>query len=399
MMKKSVAIGALAVGFTASGATVAASVEDELAAIKARLATLEQQVQDQNAVIREKDRQIMALSENPALQGKGGSSGGGWFRNVEIGGIVEIEAGYNDPYTGDSTSDVVVATAEIGIAAQINDWTAAEITALYEEDDTPLEIDVAIVTIAHPDGPWFVTAGQQYVPFGTYETNLLSDPLTLEIGETRETAILAGMESNGFYGGVYVFNGDNKENGDDRIDNFGAFVGFASENDVGEFSANLGYINDIGDSDGLQGVINDTLGNNDVMDHVGGWTVDAMFRSGPFVVIAEYTRASDSFDATEISFGGSGAQPEAFNIEAGYDFNLLGRDATVAVGYQGTDEASFDAGGDGLPEERLLAAVSVGVMENTTVTFEIARDEDYSVADGGTGKKATTATAQLAVEF
>jgi len=35
-----------------------------------------------------------------------------------------------------------------------------------------------------------LTAGQLYVPFGAFETGLISDPLTLEIGETRESTVL-----------------------------------------------------------------------------------------------------------------------------------------------------------------------------------------------------------------
>lgn len=391
-MKKTTLATALAAALVGTGSAGAANLEEELAAIKARLNALEQQVQAQDAEIREKDREIAELKsrDSDAISG-----GGGWFQGIQIGGVIEVEAGHTSPYQGDNENDIVVATVELGIAAQINDWTQGEIVLLYEEDDTDLEVDVATITIADPDSTWFVTAGQQYVPFGTYETNLVSDPLTLEIGETRESAILAGIESGGFHGGIYVFNGDNKEDGDNRIDNYGATAGFATEGGAGEFAANLGYINDIGDSDTLQDAINGNLGNNDITDHVAGWTADAMFRSGPFVLIAEYTRAADSFAVAELPFDGGGAQPEAFNIEAGYDFNVGGKDAVVAIAYQGTDEALALE----LPETRIAAALSVAIMENTTISFEVARDEDYSQSKGGTGKKATTATAQLAVEF
>ena len=391
-MKKTVLAAALTVALFGTGGASAASFADELAAIKARLNQLEQQVTAQNQVIREKDREIAALK-----QATGGGDGGGWFNEIEIGGVVEVEAGWNDPYTGDDTSDVVVATVELGIAAQINDWVGSEIVLLYEEDDTDLEIDVATITIANPDGPWFVTSGQQYLPFGTFETNLVSDPLTLEIGETRESAVLLGIENDGFGAAVYVFNGDNKKDGDDRIDNFGAVAGYGQEGEDSGFAVNVGYINDIGDSDSLQAAIADpsNLGSNDVADHVAGWSVDALFSSGPFVVIAEYVAAMDEFQVGELPFAGRGAEPSAFNVEAGYNFMLGGKDATVAIAYQGTDEAfALD-----LPETRVLAAVSVEVMANTTVSLEWAHDEDYDPADGGTGESANTATAQLAVEF
>lgn len=399
-MKKSTLAAAVAVGIGCSGGASAGSIEDELSSIKARLQQLEQQVSAQNQVIREKDRQIQELSNSVSrtqARVENGSTGG-WWERVEIGGVIEIEAGANDPDTGDRSSDLVVATAEIGIAAQINDWIGSEITLLYEEDETDLEVDVATVTIAHPEGPWFVIAGQQFVPFGSYETNLVSDPLTLEIGEARETAVVAGIEANGFSGGVYVFNGDLDAGGDSDIDAFGGFAGYRQEGEAGGFAVNLGYISDIGDANGLQDTIqeNIALAMVDYDDQVAGVTVDAMLIRGPFTFIAEYTRATDRFDINELAFRGRGAQPSAFNLEAGYSFTLAGRAATFAVAYQETDEAVAL----GLPQQRVAAALAVDVLDNTTLSFEWAHDDDYSAADGGTGENGgDTLTGQLAVEF
>lgn len=39
------------------------------------------------------------------------------------------------------------------------------------------------------------------------------------------------------------------------------------------------------------------------------------------------------------------------------------------------------------------------IMKNTALAFELASDDDYSVADGGTGESASAVTAQLAVAF
>jgi len=375
---------ALAMGL--AGSAAATTVEDELADIKARLAALEQLVADQRRTIQEKDRPIEALHAPPPVSGPAADSN--WTDRVEVRGGVEIEAGYHSPYTGDDSSDLAVATAEIGIAAQVSDWVAGEITLLYEEDDTPLEVDVATVTIASPEGGWFLTGGQQYVPFGTYETHLVTDPLSLELGETRETAALFGLESDGFLGAVYLFNGESDKN--DDIDRFGLTAGYAHEGDAGGFAMRIGYINHIGDSDALQEAIG-----GDVNDYVGGVAVDGRISSGPFTVIAEYVTATDSFDVTELGFDGIGAQPKAWNIEAGYAFELADKPMSLAIGYQGSDEALALE----LPETRIAAALSVEILSNTTLSFEWAHDQDYGTSDGGTGKSADTATAQLALEF
>lgn len=395
-MNRSVLAAAVATALACSGNVNAAQFDDELEAIKARLAQLEQQVQAQNQVIEEKDRQIEELVQSEKIRREDENSGGGWFQRVEIGGAVELEAGYNDPDSGDSSSDIVVATAEIGVAAQINEWVASELTLLYEEDEGSVDVDVATIKVADPDGPWFVTGGQQYVPFGTYQTNLVSDPLTLEIGETRETAVVAGFESDGFAGGLYLFNGDIDEGGESDIDSFGLFASYGKENENSSFRVNVGYISNIGDSDGLQESINDNLAGDDFHDQVPGVTLDAMYSTGPFTFIAEYTAATDNFHVSELTYKGRGAEPSAFNIEAGYGFVLAGKEATLAIAYQETDEAAAL----GLPEKRIAAAIAVDIMENTSLSFEWAHDDAYRSSDGGSGENGgDTLTAQLAVEF
>lgn len=325
-------------------------------------------------------------------------SNNGWFNKVGISGLAEVEAGHNNPDEGDDSSDVVLATAEIGIAAEVNDWVSSEIILLYEEDETDLEVDVATVTIANPNGPGYLSGGQMYVLFGVFESNLISDPLILEIGKTRESVVLAGTEANGFAGGLYVFNGDLEADGDSQIDSYGAFVEFAQENENSSFAVNAGYISDLGDSDTLQDAIQDNIDAAavDYDDQVGGVTVSGIATFGAFNLFAEYLTATDDFETNELSFNADGAKPEAFNIELGYNFTLANIDMIAAVAYQGTDEAVALE----LPKERFAAAISAGIFENTALSLECLHDNDYSDSDGGTDEfGGTTVTAQLAVEF
>ena len=195
------------------------SIADRLERMEKRIEHLEKRVIDQDKVIKEKDQQLKQMSK----QSEADESA--WFKRMEFSGTVELEASHSDPFAGQSTSDLVVATAELGLAVQVHDWVSTEITLLHEEDDTNLEVNVATVTIAQLDGPFFMTGRQFYLPFGVYETNMISDPLTLEVAETRETALQVGAETNGFSGSVFGFNGTNKEGTDNRIDNYGLAVG------------------------------------------------------------------------------------------------------------------------------------------------------------------------------
>ena len=363
------------------------SIEERLESMERRIQYLERRIADQDRVIVEKERVISRL--------KGQEDA--WFDNLEITGAVEIEASRHDPFEGDATSDVAVATAAIGIGAQVNDWVSAEISLLHEEDDTDLEVDTASMTAGPSEGAWSVTAGQVYLPFGTFESNMISDPLTLEIGETRETAVQFDVSANGFSGSAFLFNGANDEGGKEEIDGFGLAAGYAMEGDERGFALNLGYVNDVGDSDGLEGVIEENLGEEGVYaSRVPGWTGSVILRFGAVSLIGEYLSAMDEFQPGEISFGeGRGAEPSAWGVEAGYGFSLGARDATFALAAQGTDQA-FNLE---LPESRWLASLSVDLADGVGGTLEWARDEDYDTTVGGTGSEADTVTAQVAVEF
>lgn len=394
----------LAVGLALGTSLPAAAdtLEERLARMEALVADLQERVEAQEDTIADQQRTI--TEQQTLIEGtpqhvkkladelaaaEGEAPAEAWFRNVEIAGLVEVEAGYSDygdGFADEDSSDVVLATFELGIASQITPWVEAGASLLYEEDDTPLEVDTAFVTLANPDrSPLFVTAGQIYVPFGLYETNMVSDPLTLEVGETRESTLQVGFFQESFAGSVYLFNGDIDEDGDDELTSWGAEAGFGGPVGGGEVTAGIGYISNLGDSDAIQDTIPDDA------DHAGAWTAHAVGRFGPVSLIGEYLAAADDFEGGELD----GAEPSAWNLEAGYDLELGAMPATVALGFQGTDEAV----GLGLPEQRILAAVSLGIYENTALSFEWAYDEDYDMGDGGSGNDGNVVTAQLAVEF
>ncbi len=358
------------------------TIEERLANMERRIQYLEERVAAQDEVIVEKDRQLAKLSGQKD----------GWFNSVEIGGLVEVEAAYVDPSGGDEESDVTVAEVKLGVAAQITDMVDAEVVLLHEEDDTDLEVDIATISI----GPF--TAGQYFVPFGVFESNFISDSMTLELGETRETALQFGMESGGLHGAVYAFNGDLNEDGDSEIDSFGAAVGYSAEGEGMKFGLNLSYISDIGDSDNLQELVTDNLGEDGTYsDQVSGWSASASLRFGNLTLLAEYLGATEDFEMGEMEFEGEGAEPTSYMVEAALDFELAGKPATFALGYQETDEAASLE----LPEERFLVGLSVEMMDGVALAVEGAFDEDYGDPETNdySGGDADIVTFQLATEF
>lgn len=314
--------------------------------------------------------------------------------HVDLKGLVEVEATAAEDFHGTDTSDISLATVEVGLDARISDWSQAHLLLLYEEGEESdhLLVDEGTVTLGKLEAfPAFLSLGKMYLPFGAYDTNMISDTMPLALGEINDSAVLSGFQACGFYGSLYAFNGDLSERGeDDKIDAWGASLGYAGEREGFTVDAGLDWLNNIGDTDG----IGDYLG-NEIDEYVEGLAAHLLLQYGPFSFIAEYVRALEAFQADELAFAGSGAEPEAWNLEAGLSFDLLDRETIFSLAWQGTDEARDLE----LPENRFGAALRMFVLQNTSLALEYLHDEDYDRAELGTGKDADAATMQVAVEF
>lgn len=306
------------------------------------------------------------------------------YADLTLSGALEVEASTSEDFAGAKNSDIVLATAALAVEAELNERVSATLALLYEEDDTAFGLDEGYITMAM-NGTTSVVAGRMFVPFGSFESNMISDPLTLELGETSETAILLGMESGNLSGSVYTFNGDVDEDaeiadGDNAALSFGASAGFASDT----LSFGASYISNVAETGGLEAV-----GNNvDAM--VAGYGVSFGYTMGNFSVIAEHVSAAEKFSNGDL--GGAitnEEQPRATNVEVAL---ALKGGTVLAAAYQVSSETAFM----GLPKYVTSVAVSFEPMEDVGMGIEYASMEDFSVNGGETGN---AITAQLAVEF
>jgi len=345
-------------------------------------------------------RRIAELEKNQGIS----CVAAAWGDRLALSGLFEAEAGYESVDYADSVrededaSDVVLATMELGLDAMVNDYVSGQLLLLWEEDDTePVDLDEGFITLTGGAScPAYVSAGKMYVPFGNFESNMVSDPLTLELAETRESAVTLGVEAKGFYGAVYLFNGDADEfDGDSHVDHYGAHAGFAMETEAFNLGMGASYIDNITDADAWEGFFEALEDESEdgvaLDDYVEGVGAHAIMSMGPFIVIAEYITALDEVEFVRDSDGstlGAVAEVSAWNAEFGYSFALGGNPAIAAVAYQGSDDA-----GDFLPETRLMGSFGVEIYEATSLALEYFHDEfeNDDEADG--------ITAQLAVEF
>lgn len=398
---------ALAALTLAPPAALADTLEERLAAMEARMTQLEGQVARQADEIAARDARIAELTQRRATVGASGegaaarqveeiterderiaglppqratAGAASWAERVTVGGLIEIEAAHESPENSGDTSNIVAATVELAIGAKISDWIAAEIVAKYEEEsdnDGDFNIDTAVVSIADPAGPWFVNAGQYTLPFGVFPSNMISDPLTLELAETLDSAIEVGMTQGMFTASGFAFKGDRQ----DDVSNFGLRAGLATEFDDVGVEAHLGYMNDLAESDAIVDAGWVAAGDG----RVPAWIASTQVAFGNFTLMAEYLAATKGLASA------GNDKPKAWTMEAAYAFNAMRRPATAALGLQRTRDMR-DAKW-GLPEKRVLGTVAIEVIEGAALGLELKRDTDYA------GETTDTVTGQLAVEF
>ncbi|MFZ5761022.1 MAG: LbtU family siderophore porin [Thermodesulfobacteriota bacterium] len=325
----------------------------------------------------------------------------GLRERIEIGVLVEVEAASVRSFDNEETSDVSLATVEAGLAARITPWADAHFVFLYEdgEEDDHVLLDEGALALSGPALlPASLTMGKMYLPFGSFETNLVSDPLTLDIAEINESGLLAALQGGGFYGALFAFNGDiETTDTNDEIRGYGINAGYLYECDRLAVHAGLGWLNNLADSDGLGDYLTDAdgAGLDFIADEVPGLAANLKVVVSPFFLLAEYVTALDDFRPGEIDFAGHSARPAAWSGEVGASWRLWQRETVFALGVQGTKEAVAL----GLPEERYLAAIRLYFCDNTSLALEYIHAEDYAEDEGGSNGSAGAATMQLAVEF
>ncbi len=324
-----------------------------------------------------------------------------WFKNFKFSGLLEVEASYetyNPKAAGEpseKSSDVVLATMEFGVDAALNNYVSGHVLFLWEENETePVDVDEGYISIHTQDSePLYVTAGKYYVPFGKFETYFISDPLTLELGETNESAVMGGYHGVLLDVNAGIFNGDvNKAGKDDKAKNAFASATFTMPDGLLEnihLTSGVSYISNLADSDALSEEISDLDGDgerNDIKDDVAGVSgyVTIGFKNS-FFFVAEYLRALDEFKPGELAFGNGNVQPSAWNLELAYvtESHIGG-----GIKYEGTDDC-----GAFLPESGYGGIVFWYPFDQTYLGLEYLTQE---FENKDTNQKIT---AQLAYEF
>jgi hypothetical protein len=305
---------------------------------------------------------------------------------LTLHGLLEVEAYFAKPNGGDEESDINLATAELSIETTLNDFIGGHLILLYEEDgeNDDIDVDEAVISLRSPD-QWFgqspsLHVGRMYLPFGKFNSYMISDPLTLELGEIRNSAALFALEGEIWVLKVGAFNGDTDPDGDkNNIDSGVVSLDVA----VGE-KINVGgsYISDLAESD-IELVPDASL----YSSSVAAASAFLSARWGKFEFEAEYLTALEDFDFALVAVGEdlTGQRPEVWRMELAW---MPSDRIQMATRYEQAKDFKDDV-------RRYGATGTYGLHEHVVVALEYLHadakvDEDDPV---------NTITAQLVLEF
>lgn len=297
-----------------------------------------------------------------------------------------------------SSSDLLLATAQLSADAFFNEYVNGHLALLYEEDpqapgNNSVVLDEALVGIKGGNAfPLSARLGRMYVPFGHFNSHFISDPMTLSLGETNDTALILGYSddivdvSAGFFKGKVIKEGDN-----DQINSMVASAILSlpkGETEKLLLKGGVSYLSNLAASDGLEPyVVDDIVTPGEVAHLVAGTSAFlSLAYAETFFLDAEFLAAIDDFVDGDISFvNDQNRRPEAWNLEAAVRWC---DSMELALRYGASNEA-----GTFLATDEYGTVLLYNIFDNTALAVEYLFQE---FQDNSENRQATM---QLAVEF
>lgn len=302
-------------------------------------------------------------------------------KTITLGGLLELQAFYEKIKGGDDRSDLQLATVEVWADVDINENIGANLSVLWEDDDdSSIELDQAVIFLRHPQSFWshYVTfaGGKMYLPFGDFSSVFISDPLTLELGETNRIAAVFGLQGDFLKLKVGAFNGKVDTSDKDRIDSWVASLEVAP---LEGLTLGVSYLSDLAESD-IELVQNEELYTSSVA--AGGAYLSWGWSA--FTLQAEVISALENFSAAVVDGGEglTGKRPWAWNLEISW---VPAERWQLGVKAEGAEDFQDDL-------KRYGAVISRGLFRNTMLGLE------YLYGDSN-AHESHTVTAQLAFSF
>lgn len=166
-----------------------------------------------------------------------------------VGGVLEL--GLSARISSAWHADLVLLAEDIGVTDR-HDFLPAD----GATDKRPDHLHVEEFTLGYTTEAFEAAVGRMAVPFGLYETVLLSDPLTLEVGEAMtEAGVRAAYRQGHWQFGAALFDGNHRSNAPESS-GYSVSLGW----DDARHYISLGYLSDQYAGDPAPSIVDAALG-------------------------------------------------------------------------------------------------------------------------------------------
>jgi hypothetical protein len=292
---------------------------------------------------------------------------------VSFTGYFELLLEHTDGETTDTT-DIKLEAAKFGFSYTPIDWVL--VYALFDFGSGVGEVNVneGYVSLGGSEAlPVVITAGRNYAPMGGYASEFCDDPLctaplTKVLTETREELLQVGYDFGVAQVKVGAANGQVDKVGSD--DDLNLYYGNVEVTPMEGVTLGASYTSSLANSLELR----DLMPEDGIVDQIGGYSLYAIYDSGPIYGRLGYVSAAEKFDPADLDANGDGTgdEPSAWAVTVAY---AVTPEVSVGAMYSTSDDmADF-------PEDRYGAVVSYSVYEGITLLGEYIHDEFYDGTD------------------
>jgi len=331
-----------------------------------------------------------------------------------------VEGGYvaHSQYEGSTQYSTSLNTAELDIAAFLNDWAQAFMS--YDYQDMPsssgtrdpqneIYLSRGYATIGNlSKSPIYASIGQMYVPFGRYNSLMLTTTETTSLARILSTTTVLGFSQNGFSAQAFTYNTQQGEQ-NSFINEGGANISYSSTDSSHPYQIGASYTTNISDSQGMQDNGSDAAFQGFAINDYDSPSTPAydLYGSmgiGDFTLIGEYISATKHFSDDALQFNDTGAKPKALQAELDYSTTINNKPTSFGIMFSQT----WQALALNLPKNSYNVVANTSIWRDTVESIEYSYNTNYGDTDTSTGAgkagpsgggHSNVITAQLGVYF
>ena len=334
------------------------------------------------------NKRIKALETKAEKKGGLGNLG----ENITFSGAIELDYSYTNPRdttdaSNDSTSDLDIGTAQLGVEAKFHEWVTGNLVLKGEnlDNDDRVFWDEATITIQKDEFPLYFVGGHRGQPFGVFNSHLISDPITKDY-EIVETGATLGFTPDFFgldisataYKGETIGIARNSSNGYAATDDVESYIASISIAPVEGLTLSAYYNSEPGDD-----ARNKTAGGA-IEYQIGMFTFD-----GEYIGALNKEKAGNSVEQKESAWFGAIACQVTDPLE-------------IAARYEAYDD-DINGDTDGTLEKRYSIGANYKLFEKdnfvTTVMVEYRGSHNEKPAGSTDDDTVDEFFAKLAIEF